>query len=170
MAGRGPGRGRGARDNARRPAASRPSAPRRPAKGAAVVPGRAEMSTRRWIILGSVLIVVAVLLGPTLTSYLKQRGEISDLRSQVAAQQRSVTELEQEKARWEEPEYVEQQARERLKFVKVGEKAYTVIDADPDLDTGDGSSTSAFVDEDASWVDQFWASAQAADDPNVATP
>ena len=82
-------------------------------------------------ILAAIFVMLAVTLVPTLRSTLKQRSQISDLRSQLAQQGRTVAALQREQRQWSDPAYVEQQARERLKFVRVGETSYTVIDAEP---------------------------------------
>ena len=74
------------------------------------------------------LVLLAIIVGPTLKAYIGQKQQISALREQVTAQEKVVDELKAEQARWQDPAYVEQQARQRLKFVKVGEKAYTVLD------------------------------------------
>ena len=71
--------------------------------------------------------MLAVTLAPA-RSLLRQRGEIAALQDKVVQQQQSVADLQREQARWADPAYVEQQARERLKFVKVGDRSYSVID------------------------------------------
>ena len=92
---------------------------------------RAGRSLRRMLVLASIFVLLAITLVPTLRSYLRQQGDIEALREQVAGQRVTVEELQREQARWNDPAYVEQQARERLKFVKVGDSSYTVIDGDP---------------------------------------
>jgi cell division protein FtsB len=128
------------------------------------------MSTRRWIALTSVLVVVAVLLGPTLTSYISQRRQIGELRDQVSSQRQNVQALEKERALWNDDEYVEQQARERLKFVKVGDTAYTVIDADPGLDDPAPEGEMARRTGDGPWYGRLWESMRIADDPQRGAP
>lgn len=126
------------------------------------------MTPRRWIALVSVLVVLGVLIGPTLMSYLSQRAAISRLQTQVAQQKQDVAALEREQQLWQDDQYVEQQARQRLKFVKVGEKAYTVIDADPSLDhSGDAGRLSAGR-SGGPWYGQLWESIKAADNPQQA--
>ena len=88
----------------------------------------ASRAVFRIVVLASIAVLLAVTLVPTLRSYLRQQGQINALRDQVAAQRVDVTTLQKEQARWNDEAYVVQQARERLKFVKVGEKSYTVID------------------------------------------
>ena len=72
-----------------------------------------------------------VLLGSTVAAYVNQRGDIAALQDKVAPQQHDVAALQAEQEQWRDPAYVEQQARQRLKFVKPGERSYTVLDAEP---------------------------------------
>jgi cell division protein FtsB len=117
-----------------------------------------------------ILVMVAVTLVPTLRSYLRQQSEIAALSEQVAAQSRSIEGLKAEQARWSDPAYVEQQARERLKFVKVGDRAYTVIDAgttDPVQRAEAPVVAAASVSPHAPWYGQLWQSVQIADRPSA---
>lgn len=121
------------------------------------------MTTQRWVGLLSVLLLVAVMLLPTVKSYLDQRSRIEDLRAEVAAQEQDVAALEREKKLWATDEYVEAQARQRLKFVKVGDKAYTVIGADKEersLDVETGAVEGA---PDGPWYSTLADSVAAAD-------
>ena len=72
--------------------------------------------------------MLAITLIPALRSTFSQQSEIDGLHDRIAQQRDKVAALEQEQHRWGDPAYVEQQARERLKFVRVGETSYTVID------------------------------------------
>ncbi|MCW4386425.1 septum formation initiator family protein [Salinibacterium sp. SYSU T00001] len=74
------------------------------------------------------LIVFVVALAPSLRVFAEQQNERAQLAAEVAAQQELVEELEQDVARWDDPSYVEAQARERLYYVKPGEYSYLIID------------------------------------------
>jgi len=124
----------------------------------------------RVAVLLSILAFLAVLLVPTVRAYLGQRSQIEDLRGQVAAQQRSVADLQAEKQRWQDPAYIEQQARERLKFVKPGETSYTVIDAAPKAADVPVLRTASGVPDDLPWYGAVWSSVRAADTPGSPTP
>lgn len=118
---------------------------------------------RRWAILASIMVILAILLMPTLRNYLHQRGEIAALRDHVAQQKADVAELQREQARWSDSAYVEQQARERLKFVMPGDKAYTVIDAAPQADDQPGIAHVPQGTRSHPWYGQLWESAKVAD-------
>ncbi|MFC7491330.1 MULTISPECIES: FtsB family cell division protein [unclassified Knoellia] len=123
---------------------------------------RANRRTVRRVGMGVVLLFLVILVAPTLRAYLQQQSDISSLRERVAEQQATVEELQSEQVRWEDPAYVEQQARTRLKFVKVGEKSYTVID--PKVDKRDPTVARAGESDDP-WYDTIWSSMKAADVP-----
>jgi cell division protein FtsB len=117
----------------------------------------------RSVVLASVGVLLAVTLVPTLRSYLHQQGQISALRQQVAAQRVDVANLQKEQARWTDDAYVVQQARERLKFVKVGEMSYTVIDGRPAAKTVAGVASVPAASSSHPWYGQLWESVQVAD-------
>jgi cell division protein FtsB len=115
-------------------------------------------------VLGAVLVVLAVLLAPALRSYVGQRQDIAALEQQVADQRAAVSRLERQRAAWDDPAYVTAQARNRLKFVLPGEKAYTVIDPGPEPTTGSASVRAAvrMARQDRSWFGNLWGSLQVA--------
>ncbi len=124
---------------------------------------KATRGVLRVVVLASILVLLAVTLVPTLRSYLRQQGEIEALRGQVSEQRQGVTDLQKEQARWNDDAYVMQQARERLKFVKVGEKSFTVIDGKPTTKTLPGVAKAPAASSDHPWYGQLWESVQVAD-------
>lgn len=126
------------------------------------------MTTRRWVAIGSLILVLAVMLVPTAKSWYDQRQRLAELQAQVSTQQDDVERLEREKELWKTDEYVESQARKRLKFVKVGEKSYSVIDVqsgEPEVDAETGAVRG---ESNQPWYDQLASSVEAADDPAAA--
>ncbi len=113
----------------------------------------------------AVLAFLSVLLGSTVAAWVNQRGDIAALRDKVAAQESDVTSLEAELERWRDPAYVEQQARQRLKFVKPGEKSYTVLDPDPSEGNADPLAGVATQGSGLAWYATVWESARTADAP-----
>jgi cell division protein FtsB len=116
----------------------------------------------RVVVLASIVVLLAVTLVPTLRSYLRQQGEIDALRDRVSQQRADVAELQKEQARWDDDAYVMQQARERLKFVKVGEKSYTVIDGVAPAEPRTAVATAPAA-SGSPWYGQLWESVRAAD-------
>jgi len=121
----------------------------------------------RWVVLGAVALVLLVTLVPTARSVLAQRAQIAALEAQIAEQERDVAQLQAETAKWQDPAYVEQQARERLKFVKPGDRSYTVIDPqDAARPTVQGVAVAApRTVGGAPWYGQVWQSIELADRP-----
>jgi len=98
--------------------------------------------TSRAAVLALVVCLLAISLAYPLREYLAQRGDISTIRSTVAQQEKSVAELRRDEKRWQDPAYVERQARERLHFVMPGETSYVVLEPD-EAPAPDGVVTSA---------------------------
>jgi cell division protein FtsB len=115
------------------------------------------------LVLASIFVLLAITLVPTLRSYLRQQGDIDAMRERVAEQRLTVEELQKEQARWNDDAYVEQQARERLKFVKVGDRSYTVIDGDPEQPETPGVAAAPESKQDSPWYGRIWESAKVAD-------
>lgn len=126
---------------------------------------RADRRITRVLLVGTALVFFAILVGPTLKAYVTQQQQISALRETVTEQQARVAELQAEQARWQDPAYVEQQARQRLKFVKEGEKAYTVLDPQDGPASAPGM---AAAPRDSAWYVTVWSSLRAADAPAAA--
>lgn len=121
--------------------------------------------------------MLAVTLVPTLRSVLAQRGDAAALQQNIRQQQDSVAGLNRKAALWKDPDYIEVQARERLKFVRIGDRAYSVIDPSRSLargetTTGAGSNdptrpvvSAPLANDAAPWYGKAWQSIQIADRP-----
>lgn len=115
--------------------------------------------------------MLAVTLMPTVRSMLNQQNEINKVRSSLGQQRETVAALQQEQRQWSDPAFIEQQARERLKFVRVGETSYTVIDTPPAAPASGTLATVAAparaTSADNPWYGQLWESMVIADTPTV---
>ena len=125
----------------------------------------------RGAILLGILVMLAVTIVPTLRSLVQQRGDATAMQEQVDEQRQSVAQLTREAALWKDPAYIEVQARERLKFVRVGDRAYTVIDPS----TSSASAPAAprpvvaapMANASSPWYGKVWQSIQIADRPTA---
>ncbi|WP_294563602.1 septum formation initiator family protein [uncultured Arthrobacter sp.] len=125
-----------------------------PAEDAKPIP--AQSFSGRLLALALVLVAVIVLLVPSVSNYLRQQGEVSALREQIAEQQQAQEQHRADLARWDDPAYIKQQARERIFLVMPGEKRYLVKGGSGiEESTGTGS---AGQPEDLPWVDSLWES------------
>ena len=77
-----------------------------------------------------VLAVLMVSYASSMRSYLEQKENLAALRASITESRANIDHLEREKKRWEDPAYVEAQARERFGWMKVGEIGYQVIGED----------------------------------------
>ncbi len=157
-----------------RPAASRRPGPRpgvRSVAGAgssaASSVRRAPAHVRRMLVLLALVVVMSLVVAPVLSGFLRQRAEISAAHDRLDTERQEIERLEGELARWDDDGYVEQQARERLRFVKEGETAFTVLD-----DTGTEyvealpgiTPVSDDVMADSPWYGQVWESVRVANE------
>lgn len=149
---------------------ARPSA-KTPASSRTLVPERTFSG--RLIVLTLVTLVVISFLVPTVRTFFQQRAEISELEADIAEEQQLQAELETDLARWEDPDYVRQQARERINLVMPGERRYHVIgepEASSDIPEHHEPGE---VRTDLPWGDALWDSlvrAAAEDDPAAENP
>ena len=103
--------------------------------------------------------------------YLDQRSDMAQARADISERQAAIAKLEDELARWNDPEYIKTQARERLGWVLPGEVGYRVIGADGKVVSGEvGSIKGAGDPENQAWYERVWSSVQAADQPVVIVP
>lgn len=117
-----------------------------------------------------VLLVLVISYASSLRAWLQQRDEIAAARADIAQTQASVDALEQAKLRWQDPAYVQQQARERFGWVLPGEVGYRVIGTDgttlgaPPAPTQPSAAASA-----PDWYVSVWDSIRAAGEPPQAS-
>ncbi|MFE7228759.1 septum formation initiator family protein [Nocardioides sp. NPDC057577] len=119
-----------------------------------------------------IIVVAAVMVisyASSLRAYLQQRHDINALQTEIAERKDHIKQLEEQTRRWEDPAYVQQQARERFGFVMPGETAYVALDengeriqTEPEL-TDPGKVGSA--EHPKAWWDDAWGSVLLAGDP-----
>jgi len=110
--------------------------------------------------LAVVMIAITIMLAPTVKIFLEKRAEISALEGEIASRKAEQTELNKQISRWQDPNYVKQQARDRINMVMPGETGYWVFGGEeaagtPGGRTGSGSSANP---ENLPWVDALWES------------
>lgn len=74
----------------------------------------------------AVFFIFALVLAPPIQHYFTQRAQINALRAQVDGDRAALEAARIELTRWQDPDYVKAQARERLHFVMPGERQYIV--------------------------------------------
>lgn len=126
--------------------------------------------TRRALILFGVLALLAVSFAGSLRVWVVQSQDLAAAQAQIEQRTARVAQLEDELARWNDPAYVQTQARQRLGWVMPGEVGYRVIGADGEVLSGsteiEGVGASQTSDLAARWWDKLAASLHQADEPD----
>lgn len=104
-------------------------------------------------ILLSVVLVVLVAIAVPLRNYYEGRGEIARATASIEALEAQKHDLETEIARYEDPAYLEQEARRRLGVLAEGETAWRIID--PRMTQGPAITTDE-VPDDRVWHEVLW--------------
>ncbi len=77
--------------------------------------------------LGAVLILLVVVLAAPLHRYLSSRSALEQAEQQGRHSQGQLAELRQQLKQWDDPAFVEQQARSRLQYAMPGDTIYLVV-------------------------------------------
>lgn len=119
-----------------------------------------------------IILVVSVLVisyASSLRAYIQQRNDINALQTEIAVRKEHIKRLEEQTRRWEDPAYVQQQARERFGYVMPGETAYVALDengeriqTEPELTDPDSVGS---AEQPKAWWDDAWGSVLLAGDP-----
>jgi len=130
--------------------------------------------TRRALILVVVLVIVALSYASTLRVYVQQQHDLAVANQQVADESARLASLQSQLASWNDPAYVEAQARDRLGWVMPGDTGYRVVDDNGKPVGGgaiDSQLTPAATGPATAWWDRLWGSVETADAPKPqATP
>ena len=115
------------------------------------------------VIMLVVIVLFVVVLAPNLKTLIQQEQQISSLQKQVANQKADVDSLGDDVARWNDPAYIEAQARDRLLYVYPGEYSYLVMNGTTPTSTtpktGSGSAiTKKIQNPQVDWVSGMTAS------------
>lgn len=121
-----------------------------------------QLTTRAVVLLTVVLLLIASYTS-TLHAWWQQRSEIQSTRAEIVMRKQAIVDLEDQIARWDDPAYVKQQAKERFGWVSPGEVGYRVIGSDgkvqgadvPTLDSPPAATPPA-------WYDKLWGSVKEA--------
>ena len=124
------------------------------------------------IVLVLALMLAAIIVTPTAVRYVEFRKENQQLVADLKALEQSNDELENEFRRWDDPNFVIAQARQRLSFVFPGETPYRVTDANPDAAGGEAVSGQDAAEQQVaeerelipvgSWYERVWQSVEEA--------
>ncbi len=120
--------------------------------------------TWRLFVLAAVVAALGVTLAQGLRVYFSQAQQIAEVRAEIEAQRTEIDRLNDELIRWDDPAFVEAQARERLGWVMPGETGYRVIGLDGEPIGGD-STVLGPAEPTGLWWERMWGSVAIADQP-----
>jgi len=95
-------------------------------------------------------------------AYVGQRSDIRTLEQRRDEAKLRVDRLTSERAQWDDPAYVEAQARERLRYVKPGEKSLVVIGSAPVVAAAPEMGQMRAGKPDDPWYQQLWSTVEIA--------
>ncbi|HEU4667678.1 MAG TPA: septum formation initiator family protein [Arthrobacter sp.] len=122
-------------------------------------PVPAKAFSGRMLALAVVMIAITIMLAPTVKIFFDKKAEIDALNADIAARQAEGDTLRQQVSRWQDPNYVKQQARDRINMVMPGETGYWVFGSDvPAGETSSQPGAAAQDPADLPWVDSLWES------------
>ncbi|MEV8534378.1 septum formation initiator family protein [Streptomyces sp. NPDC051211] len=124
---------------------------------------RRSRLTGRAALLVLVLCTLIVALAYPMRQYVSQRSEIGEQQRTADEARQRLEELRDEKARWQDPAYVKQQARKHLHFVQPGEIGYTMIDPTAEAEERNRTEHGA---ADRPWYSNVWDGVDKADRPD----
>ncbi len=120
-----------------------------------------------------VLLILTISYATSLRIYFAQAHEIAATQAEIAQRQQRIDDLQTEMTRWQDPDYVRTQARERLGWVMPGETGYRVVGPDG-KPLGGGAEITAQNKTEApapvAWWSKLWGSVEAADKPAPPKP
>ncbi|RLY92225.1 septum formation initiator family protein [Kocuria tytonicola] len=121
-------------------------------------PTPAHSFNGRLVALVVVVTIIVFLAAPTAKIFIDQRSQISELQASIAHEQELQQQLKREEELWGDDSYVEQQARERMSYVKPGENPYVVLGAQKDRHQAVESSAEQVEAGKPAWADGLWQS------------
>lgn len=113
---------------------------------------------RRMLWAVAIILFIVFLAAPTAKIYTDQQAEIAELETRIDQMTEDRDDLQDELDLWDNPDYVRQQAGERLMMVEPGQRSYLVVGAD---EVGSGAADTSAVEEAAgspAWADALWGS------------
>jgi cell division protein FtsB len=158
---RGPGRsstkGRAASTNVGR-TGNRPSSQSLGSRtrGVAKKTGRGPQFTTRAVILLSVVLLLIASYTSSFHAWWDQRGEIQSTKAEIAMRKDAIRVLRDDKERWNDRAFVEQQARARFGWVLPGEVGYRVIGSDGKVQGDVPTLDPPPVPETKQWYGKLW--------------
>lgn len=123
-------------------------------------PGRPRL-TGRTMAVAAMALFLAIILASPFQTYLNRRASVANSERQQRQLAAEVARLRQQSALWDDPAYLERQARVRLQYIRPGDTLYTVLNAQGQPLTAEPAPSGQRVVRAAhppSWNSTLWAS------------
>jgi cell division protein FtsL len=116
------------------------------------------------MIAGMTLFLVVILASP-LQTYLTRRDAVAASERRQQQLNSHVQQLQHETSQWNDPAYIERQARARLQYIRPGDTLYTVLNPDGTPRTSPPAATDQVSKSghQPGWNNSLWSSVQDAD-------
>ncbi|QCB28102.1 FtsB family cell division protein [Corynebacterium endometrii] len=116
---------------------------------------RSRMDIAGVSVLIAVVLIILFAIAVPLRNYYDGRTELARLNESIASAQQEKERLQTEIERYQDPEYIRQEARRRLGLVAPGEVAYRIVD--PRMSQGESLSTDKQAESDQrEWYEVLW--------------
>ena len=112
----------------------------------------------RTLALSAIFFILALTIAPPIQHYFTQRAQINSLRAQVNSDSKALQAAQKELLLWQDPDYINSQARERLHFVLPGERQYIVTDSTSRTSQNQSTLVADNVPENQPWYTRLIAS------------
>jgi cell division protein FtsB len=106
----------------------------------------------------TILFILTLAIAPPVKHYFTQRAQINALESQLSADNVALQKAREELLRWQDPEYIKSQARERLHFVLPGERQYIVVDGSKSQSVENTAEVASALTDGQPWYARLIAS------------
>lgn len=120
--------------------------------------------TGRALVLGTLVVLLVVVLASPVNRYFGSRNDVGRAAQQLRDDQKQLDELTKQLAKWNDPGYVQQQARKRLQYAMPGDVVYVVVGAGQPSDiaktSGQGQANAS--KPGPTWNQRLWNSVQTA--------
>jgi cell division protein FtsB len=123
---------------------------------------QAPRFTTRAVVLLSVVLLLVASYTSALHAWWAQRGEIQSAKAEIVMRRDAISQLQDTKARFNDPAYIKQQARARFGWVMPGEVGYRVIGSDGSVQGEVPTLDAPPVARHGQWYDTLWVSVQKA--------
>jgi len=146
---------------------SRPGGVRRPLPTARIRAAAAGIRsgpkfTGRSVILLSVIVLLVASYTSALHTWWAQRQEVQETKAELIMRREAIRNLENTKRRFDDPAFIERQARERFGWVMPGEVGYRVIGIDGTIQGEIPAPSTLPEEKKVRWYDVLWGSVEGA--------